>query len=132
VRALTVVFDEGCGVCQACVAWLKRRDRAGALRFLGNQAETLPAGVPREQTGETIFVVDESTGRARTRADGVAWILRTLPGWRAAGWRLLGGAMGLPGSRQLANAAYRLFARHRHQVSAALGMNRCAVPEKPR
>jgi len=115
VRALTVVFDEGCGVCQACVAWLKRRDRAGALRFLGNQAETLPAGVPREQTGETIFVVDESTGRARTRADGVAWILRTLPG-----------------SRQLANAAYRLFARHRHQVSAALGMNRCAVPEKPR
>jgi len=125
---LTVVFDQDCGVCQASIAWLRRRDPGGELRFIGNDSPELPKGVPRDQTNETLFVVEEASGRIRTRADGIAWLLRTRPGFAALGWKLLGVLMVVPGIRLLSNFAYRIFAKHRHRVSAALGLNACAVP----
>jgi len=128
---LTIVFDQDCGVCQASVAWLKRRDINRAFLFVGNRAPALPQGVPADETGETIFVVDEASGTIRTRADGIAWLLRTLPGWRSIGWRMLGALIPIPGIRQLANLGYRIFAKHRHRVSAALGLSACDVPDRP-
>jgi predicted DCC family thiol-disulfide oxidoreductase YuxK len=125
---LTVVYDQDCGVCSATAAWLVERDVS--IKLVGNGAATLPSGVAREETGETVFVVDESTGAQWKRAEAIAKLLRGLPGWRAFGYRLLGLLMSLPGVRWLARIGYDNFARRRHRVSAALGMGVCKVPKR--
>ncbi|HUJ26080.1 MAG TPA: DUF393 domain-containing protein [Myxococcales bacterium] len=120
---ITVVYDADCGVCQASVSWLRRRDRRGVLEFIGNDAPQLPAGVSREETGHTLVVLDGP--RKLVRADGVSFLLRQL-----RGWSLLGAAMRIPGVRQIANRGYDRFAANRHRISAALGMRACALPRK--
>lgn len=117
---LLVVYDADCGVCQASVAWVQKRDRRKAIGFLGNDAAELPEGVAREETEHTIVVLDG--GRKLVRAAGVSRILRELRGWSA-----LGAVLRAPGVRQLADLGYDAFARRRHRVSAALGMRACKV-----
>jgi predicted DCC family thiol-disulfide oxidoreductase YuxK len=126
---LTVVYDQDCGVCGATANWLVRRDPS--IKLVGNGAETLPEGVAREETGETVFVVDEATGAQGKRAEAIAKLLRGLPGWRSVGYRLLGVLMSLPVVRWFARIGYDNFARRRHRVSAALGMGVCKVPARP-
>ena len=125
---LTVVYDEDCGVCGASVHWLEARDPS--LKLVGNGAETLPKGVAREETGETVFVVDEASGQQWKRARAIAKLLRGLPGWRALGYRLLGVVLVLPVVGWFAGLGYDAFARRRHRVSAALGMGVCKVPAR--
>lgn len=121
---MTIVYDADCGVCEASVAWIRKRDRRNAFRFVGNDVPELPPGVSREETEHTVIVLD---GRRKlVRAEAVARILRELRGWAAAG-----AVLRLPAVRQLANWGYDRFAANRHRVSAALGMRACAVPRKP-
>ena len=122
---ITVVYDADCGVCQASAAFIRRRDPGGRFELIANDVPELPAGVDRAETEQTMVVLDG--GRKLTRADGVARILRELPRWRVPAALLR-----VPGLRQAANAGYSLFARHRHRVSAALGMDACAVPPRER
>jgi len=119
---MVVVYDADCGVCQASVAWVKRRDRRGVVQFVGNDAADLPAGVSREETEHTIVVLDGD--RKLLRAEGAARILRELGAWSA-----VGAIIGAPGIRRLTNWAYDRFARNRHRISAALGMRACALPQ---
>ena len=120
---LTVVYDADCGVCQASVAWVRKRDRDAVFHFVPSDAPELPAGVTREETGHTLVVLD---GAAKlTRADGVARILREL-----RGWSFVARALRAPGVRQLANRGYDRLAKNRHRVSAALGLRACAVPRR--
>ena len=123
---VSVVYDQDCGVCGATVEWLRKRDPS--LSFVGNLAEALPPGVPREETGETVFVVD-ATGQVWRRAAAIARLLRGIPGLAALGWRMLGGLLTLPGIAWLAERGYRAFARRRHRVSALLGLKACKLPE---
>lgn len=119
---ILVVYDADCGVCQASVAWARRRDARGRLRFVANDGE-LPEGVSLEETEHTVVVLD---GRRKwTRAGATARVLRELPFWRVAGWVLR-----IPGLRWIADRAYDRFARNRHRVSAALGLRSCAVPQR--
>jgi len=120
---VVVVYDADCGVCQASVGWVTKRDRRGVFKFVGNDVEPLPPGVSRAETEHTMVVLDGA--RKTVRGDGVARILRELPGWS-----LLGALLGVPGIRQLANWGYDRFARNRHRVSAALGMRACALPDR--
>jgi predicted DCC family thiol-disulfide oxidoreductase YuxK len=119
--AIQIVYDADCGVCQASVAWVRRRDRRGVFQFIGNDAPELPAGVSLEETEHTMVVLDGA--RKLTRGEGVARVLRELRGWSAAGVLLRA-----PGIRALANWGYDRFARNRHRISAALGMRACAIP----
>ena len=121
--ALLVVFDADCGVCEASVAWVRRRDRARRFVFIGNDVPELPASVTREETGHTIVVLEGA--RKWVRAQALARILRELRGWSIAAALLR-----LPGVRQLADRAYDAFARRRHRISAALGMRACAIPPR--
>jgi len=118
-----VVYDADCGVCQASVTWLRKRDRRGAFQFVGNDAAALPAGVAREETEHTIVVLDGA--RKYVRGEGVARLLREL-----RGWSVLGAVLRVPGIRQLADFGYDRFARNRHRISAALGMRACAIPPR--
>lgn len=121
---MTVVFDADCGVCQASVAWARKRDRAGALRFVGNDALPLPAGLTLEETAHTVVALEED-GRKLVRAAAVARVLRELPGYGA-----LAALLTAPGLRRLADFGYDRFAAHRHRISAALGLRACAVPAR--
>ncbi len=120
---MIVVYDADCGVCQASVAWLRKRDRRGAFQFVGNDAAALPAGVAREETEHTIVVLDGA--RKYVRGEGVARLLREL-----RGWSVLGAVLRVPGIKQLADFGYDRFARNRHRISAALGMRACAIPPR--
>jgi predicted DCC family thiol-disulfide oxidoreductase YuxK len=122
---MIVVYDADCGVCQASVAWVRKRDRRGIFQFVGNDAADLPPGVSREETEHTVIVLDR--GRKLVRAEAVARILREFRGWSA-----IGALLRAPGVRRLASWGYDRFARHRHRVSAALGMRACAMPERKR
>lgn len=120
---LGVVFDADCGVCQASVAWLQRRDPGGRFHFIGNDVPELPAGVSREETEHTVVVLDGQ--RKLLRAEAVARLLCEIKSYRALGWLLRA-----PGFLQLANFGYDRFARNRHRISATLGMRACAVPKR--
>jgi predicted DCC family thiol-disulfide oxidoreductase YuxK len=124
VRRVVAYFDAGCGVCFQIARVIARLDVLGRVRFVSS-AE-IPAGlegVSPELLARTIVVVDETTGRRSTRADGVAQILRALPlGWL---WSL---PLRLPGLRGLANLAYDFFARRREKISGWLGLAACGVP----
>ena len=117
---MVVVYDADCGVCQASVAWARKRDRRGRIRFVPNDA-SLPEGVTREETEHTVVVLDGA--RKWVRAGATARVLRELGPWAAAGLVLRA-----PGVRWLADRAYLRFARNRHRVSAALGWGKCPVP----
>jgi predicted DCC family thiol-disulfide oxidoreductase YuxK len=123
MEPLLVVYDADCGVCQASVEWLRKRDRRGRLRFAGNEGE-LPPGVSREETEHTVVVLDR--GRKWTRGGAMARILREL-----RGWSLLGSVLRLPGVAWIADRGYDRFARNRHRISAALGLTSCPVPRDP-
>jgi predicted DCC family thiol-disulfide oxidoreductase YuxK len=117
-----VIYDADCGVCQASVAWVRRRDRTGAIEFLGND-QPLPASVSPAETEHTIVVLDGD--RKLVRAEGTARILRELRGWRWA-------ASLIQALRPLADRGYDAFARRRHRISRALGMRACAMPARRR
>jgi predicted DCC family thiol-disulfide oxidoreductase YuxK len=107
------------------VAWIRKRDRRGVFRFVGNDAAQLPAGVSLEETEHTMVVLEEGGGRKFTRGGGVARILRELHGWS-----VLGVLLRAPGLRHLTDWGYDRFAENRHRISAALGMRACALPDR--
>ena len=123
MEALLVVYDADCGVCQATVDWLRRRDRRRRLWFAGNDGE-LPPGVSREETEHTVVLIDG--GRKWTRGAAMSRILREL-----RGWAFLGQALRLPGVAWIADRGYDRFARNRHRISAALGLDSCPAPRDP-
>jgi predicted DCC family thiol-disulfide oxidoreductase YuxK len=120
---MLVVYDADCGVCQASVAWIRKRDRRRVFQFVGNDVAELPSGISREETEHTLIVLDGA--RKRVRADGVARILRELPGWSPTSALLRA-----PGIRTVANWAYDRFAQNRHRISAALGLRSCTLPSR--
>ena len=120
---MIVVYDADCGVCQASVAWVRKRDRRGIFQFVGNDAADLPPGVSREETEHTVIVLDR--GRKLVRAEAVARILREFRGWSA-----IGALLRAPGVRHFARWGYEKFAQNRHRVSAALGVRACAMPKR--
>jgi predicted DCC family thiol-disulfide oxidoreductase YuxK len=123
MEPILVVYDADCGVCQASVEWLRRRDLRGRLRFVPNDGE-LPAGVSPAETEHTVVVLEGE--RRWTRGAAMARLLREL-----RGWAILGHALRLPGIAWLADRGYDRFARNRHRVSQALGLSSCSVERRP-
>ena len=110
-----VVFDGDCGLCNGFVAWLIRRDRAGAFRVTGSAGtvgrEVLSrAGLGPEVAASSIVVWD---GSATLRTDALARIARDLP-WP---WRAATALRAVP--RPVRDAAYRAIAARRPRTPAA-------------
>jgi predicted DCC family thiol-disulfide oxidoreductase YuxK len=107
-----VLFDGLCNVCDSSVQAILKRDREGVFRFASLQGrfgqETLKRmGMPTSEL-ETLVLLEGGTSYLRSTA--VLRILRRLGGFWSAFYifRLV------PVS--LRDAAYRLFARHRHRL----------------
>ncbi|MBM3478348.1 MAG: DUF393 domain-containing protein [Alphaproteobacteria bacterium] len=126
VTRATVFYDGACPLCRREIAHYAARDRAGLLAFADIAADPAPLAM---------IGIDQAQALARLhvrRADGVV-----LSGARAFAeiwsclprWRLLARALrGIPGAMALAEAAYRVVARHRVRVVATLcARGRCAA-----
>ena len=113
---LTVFYDASCPVCALEMDTLCRRARAERLTLVDMSAPSFDAavyGLEGRDLGAAIHAI---------RADGtivrgvevlrLAYVAGRL-GWvvRATGWPLVA---------PVADAAYRLFARHRHAISRVL------------
>lgn len=113
-----LLFDGECGLCQALVRFLLRRDRRrGRLWFAPLQGETAQAflrsrDLPTTDFDTAVYVPDWAGRRATVlvRTDAVLGALADLGGaWRAVTWCRV-----VP--RSWRDAAYRLVARTRYRL----------------
>jgi predicted DCC family thiol-disulfide oxidoreductase YuxK len=109
--AAVLVYDGECRLCRRSAAWIRRRDRAGAIELLPYQDPTLRERFPElpiERCRESIQLLTPGGGRVEGAA-ALEATLRLLPGVRrlAPGFRI-------PGVRPLADSVYRQVARRRH------------------
>lgn len=111
-----LLFDGECGLCNAVVRFLLRRDREARLRFATLQGEVGQAtlrrlGLPTEDFDSIVFLPEAAGSAYRLRSDGVAAVLQELP----SGWARLGrGLAKVPAP--LRDAAYKLVARMRYAL----------------
>ncbi|WP_280152685.1 DUF393 domain-containing protein [Piscinibacter sp. XHJ-5] len=115
IYPLTLFYDAGCPVCALEMDHLRERNRAGRLVFVdisapgfgADQYGTSEAAMEAEIHGLTAggaMLRGVQVLRLAYDAVGLGWVLR------ATGWAPL---------KPLADAGYRLFARHRHAISRA-------------
>jgi predicted DCC family thiol-disulfide oxidoreductase YuxK len=113
---LAVFYDASCPVCALEMETLQRRDSGGRLCLIDMSSPGFDAaiyGLARADLDAALHAVrpDGSIvrGMAALRlaygAGGLAWLLQPT------GWPIL---------RSVADAGYRLFARHRHAISRLL------------
>lgn len=115
-RRAVLFYDGECGLCNASVRFLLRRDRRAVLRFASLQSplgqRTLRRlGLPTEDFDSMVFMPDLDGGEFHLRTDGVTAVLQALGGrWGAVGrW-----ARRVPAPWR--DAAYRLVARLRYRI----------------
>jgi predicted DCC family thiol-disulfide oxidoreductase YuxK len=125
---IKVLYDHACPMCRREALWIKRRDTRGKIELedissSGFQAERY--GLDQATVEGTIHgilpdgsvVTGVEVFRRMYAAVGLGWVLAPTR------WPLL---------RPLANRAYRLFARYRVRVGAAIGRDcdggNCRMP----
>ncbi len=113
-----LLYDGECGLCNAVVRFLLRRDKVGRLRFARLQSrpaqDYLAAqGLPTADYDSLVFVPDWNQpmpGAALLRTDGALAALAELGG----DWRTVAKLRGLP--RCLRDPFYKLVARTRYAL----------------
>jgi predicted DCC family thiol-disulfide oxidoreductase YuxK len=114
-----LVFDGDCGFCTTSANWLSRGGRVETVpwQFLDLDA----IGLSTEQVSTSVWwLAGAQPVEHSSRAIGRALLGRGVP-WSWAGRVLL-----VPVVRPLADAVYRLVARHRHQLPG--GTPVCRMP----
>lgn len=126
--ALEVYFDGACPICVREVAFLRRLDRRGRIRFTDIAAagfDAAAAGLGWEELMERIH--------ARL-ADGTVVagveVFRRL--YTAVGWGWLVAPTRLPGVAPLLDLAYRVFARNRLRLTGRCAAGGCGPRPRPR
>lgn len=120
-----VVFDGGCGICNAARKWIEARDHSGGISFVAYQTadlDRLSPGLTRRAAGRSVFYVYPD-GRRVGGARAVFETLRQLPGM----WGIIGRVMARPPFWLLAEPFYYLVARNRAHLSVWLGLDYCPV-----
>lgn len=129
-RAVTVLYDRDCGLCQATVRHLRRWDRRGRLVMLALQSASA-SGDPAIRTAasesplESALHVVAADGRVLAGGDAALAIVHELPGGRVLDpWR------GVAPFRWVVGAGYDAVAGHRHEIGRALRLEgpACDVP----
>jgi predicted DCC family thiol-disulfide oxidoreductase YuxK len=107
---LVLLFDGTCGPCTRAANWIRRRDAAGRILVLPNQAPGALAahGVTRAEADRSAWTIEQD-GR---RLEGAAALNRVLVEL-AGGWRLLALPYRLRLPAAAEEAAYRWVAANR-------------------
>ena len=111
-----LLFDGDCGLCNAVVRFLMRRDRRSVLRFARlqspfAQAELRRLGLPTADFDSMVFLPDVRGSACFLRTDGVIAVLEVIGG----GWGLLGKGM-RPIPRRVRDLGYHFVARTRYAL----------------
>lgn len=85
MTAPVLLFDGECGLCNALVRFLLRRDHAARLRFAPlqgayGQAALRRLGLPTEDFDSLVFLPKGDAGPGLTRTDGALAVLAELGG----------------------------------------------------
>lgn len=120
---LEVWFDGACPLCAREVAFLRRLDRAGRIRFTDIAApgfDAAAAGIAWQD------LMDRIHARLAdgTVVEGVE-VFRRL--YAAVGYGWLVAPTRLPGVRQLLDLAYRTFARNRLRLTGRCATEGCEL-----
>lgn len=124
-----LLFDGECGLCNAVVRFLLRRDPEGRLRFATLQGEFGQAtlrrlGLPTDDFDSLVFLPRGDGNAFRLKTDGVLAVLACLSG----GWSKLPAWVGwMP--RGLRDAAYTVVARTRYALFGQYRPRPFARPE---
>jgi predicted DCC family thiol-disulfide oxidoreductase YuxK len=129
---LFVIFDGHCGLCNALVRWLLRRDKLDRLRFAASESEKVAGFLGRHgfavldpATGPGTILVVRDTGcpeeHLLVRSDAVVAVLHELP----QPWPVAATILKLI-PRPLRDLGYRLIARWRYRIWGRL--ESCPVP----
>lgn len=117
----TLIYDGDCGICEASV---------GILGRLGCRAEMVPSNQwlrthpdDADRCADAVVLVTDD-GRVLEAERAVAGALRLSNGPAPIAGRVIDA----PGVRPLAGLVYRRVAANRTRLSAALGLDACAVP----
>ncbi len=122
-RSVTVYYDDTCGFCHRCAQLLVTADRAGNLRFIGNQdTAAFRHKLTQAELESSIVVFDDTTGERTTRAAAAVAVFRALP-WPFQVFRVIA----WPGVRRISNAVYDFVARNRYRFSEWLGFTACGI-----
>jgi predicted DCC family thiol-disulfide oxidoreductase YuxK len=114
---MTVVYDGGCGICRATMAWLAAFDWSRRLRLLDlyrcDEVEALGAGLDRDACVRDLHAVTER-GKVLVGYDAYRAMAARLPVvfWFAP-------EMALPGVSHVGRRIYRYVADHRASTSCA-------------
>ncbi len=114
---LTVLYDDDCGVCRKCAAWVSRTDTLDlvtCLPAISAEVQKQFPHLPEEDLLRDMHTVRDD-GVVFTGADGWREILRRLPRWR---W--LAALWWVPGAPAIARVLYRQVADNRPRA--------CRVP----
>lgn len=125
---IEVFFDGDCPLCVREIAFLKRRDKRWRVRFTDIAAPGFDPdalGLPWSELMDRIharlpdgtWVEGVEVFRRVYKAVGLGWLLAPTR---------------LPGLRQLADLAYRVFAKNRLRWTGRCGPDGCALPPPPR
>lgn len=113
-----LLYDGECGLCNAVVRFLLRRDRMGRLKFAPLQSAPAQAylaaqGLPTTDFDSLVFVPDWNhpvRGAALLRTDGALAAFEELGG----GWRVMAKLRVLP--RGLRDPFYKVVAKTRYAI----------------
>lgn len=106
-----LLYDEDCGYCQAWRDWALRR--GSPIRFAPCQKEGPGHGLSDADCAAAAWFIGPHRRRG---ARAVCSVWRSLPGFRNAGWRMLGVVADLPVVRWVSALGYRIVARNRHRL----------------
>ena len=120
----TLVFDADCGVCQKSIELLGRM--GARVEFVPSYRWVADHPEDAERTGSMVLLVAPD-GTVTEAEHAVAGALRLSR--RPATW--LGALIEVPGVHLFAKHAYRLVAANRARISAALGLDACAIGSRP-
>jgi predicted DCC family thiol-disulfide oxidoreductase YuxK len=111
---LVLLFDGTCGPCTRAANWIRRRDSAGRILVLPNQAPGVLAdhGVTRAEADRSAWLI-EPEGRRLEGAAAFNRVLEELGG----GWRLLARPYRLRLLAAAEEAAYRWVAVNRGRLA---------------
>jgi predicted DCC family thiol-disulfide oxidoreductase YuxK len=119
---VTFYYDADCGICSALAKWATRNTSAVLLSIQSSEAELVARGVSSENLLAEAYAISPA-GLSRG-SSAVATLLAVA---RARSVRLGARLMALPCIDRLADAAYRIVARHRARLSVLLGLEHCRL-----
>lgn len=108
-----LVYDGDCAFCTSCVRVLERigPDAEMAAWQLADLAEL---GITEQQASDAVQWV-QIDGTVRSGHEAIAAVLNTA----GPVWKIIGGALLLPGISRVAAKVYRLVADNRHRLPGA-------------